>query len=259
MYRLYVDEHGTDDLKHVEEDHERYLSLTGLAMKISHARDELKPKFDWIKANVFDHDPDDPIIFHRRSIMQRKGCFGLLNDDSKRDLFDRSMLRAMSGTEYNVITAMIDKQAMLGQAHWRNKHPYHYLMEVLVEKYTQFLERKGSTGDIMPEARKGEKDKNLQQAFFEVRQNGTYFISASRIQTVIPSSNLKFRAKVDNIDGLQLCDLLAHPSHYYVRQRQGHAVNPGNFCVQVQQILTDHKYDRSNSGIIMGYGIKWLP
>jgi hypothetical protein len=43
MYRLYVDEVGTDDMTNLEDDNHRYLSLTGVAMEVSHARDWNSP------------------------------------------------------------------------------------------------------------------------------------------------------------------------------------------------------------------------
>ena len=48
MYRLYVDEVGGDDLTHVDKDKHRYLSLTGVAMTIDEARDNLGPRMDLI-------------------------------------------------------------------------------------------------------------------------------------------------------------------------------------------------------------------
>lgn len=258
MYRLYVDEVGTDDLTKIEADDDRYLSLTGVAMETTHARDALAPKMDWIKANVFDHDPDEPLIFHRRKIVQRKQAFGVLNNDAKRDLFDRAMMRVYSQSDYKVITAFIDKQAMLKQEKWRNKHPYHFLMEVLVEKYAQFLERKDAIGDIMPEGRKGPKDAKLQAVYEAVRKAGTFYVSKDRICSRIPSKHLKFRYKPDNIAGLQLSDLLAHPSHMIIRERLNHAVRIGDFCEKVKTLLMQEKYDRSSNGTIVGYGMKWL-
>lgn len=259
MYRLYVDEVGTDDIGHTDEDNHRFLSLTGVILKISDARDNLTPKFDWIKANIFDHDPDNPLIFHRSDIVKRKRAFGLLNDPNKRDLFNRSIQRAMITTPFVVITALLDKRGMLNQPHWQNQHPYHYLMEILVEKYTQFLERKDDVGDIMPEGRKGKKDKALQVAFEEVLENGTYYVSSSRIKKRIHSKILKIRYKPDNISGLQLCDLIAHPSHMTIRDWMHGDVSLGDFAVQVREILMHSKYDRSSLGQIKGYGYKWFP
>lgn len=259
MYRLYVDEVGTDDLTHLDKDDHRYLSLTGVAMKVVVARDDLTPKFDWIKCKVFDHDPDDPLIFHRSDIVKRKKAYGRLNNPDNAALFDRAIFRSMSTTEFSVITAVVDKKGMVNQPNWQNQHPYHYLMEILVEKYVQFLERQGATGDIMPEGRKGKKDDRLQEAFERVLDRGTYYVKKDRMQARISSPHLKVRYKRDNVAGLQLADLLAHPSHMHLRDRKGHDVSLGSFAAQVREMLLDAKYDRSNTGVISGYGTKWFP
>lgn len=228
-------------------------------MKITCARDELEPKFNWIKREIFNHDPDDPLIFHRSDIVKRKRAFGVLNDPHKSKRFDTAIYRAMSGTDYSVITAVVDKKGMVNQPNWKNQHPYHYLMEIMVEKYTQFLERKNSVGDIMPEGRKGKKDDLLQRSFEDVLQNGTYFISRERLSKRIHSKTLKVRYKPNNIAGLQLADLLAHPSLMHLRHIKGHDVSLGPFACIVRDLLVKAKYDRSNYGIISGYGTKWFP
>lgn len=260
MYRLYVDEVGTDDMANLDEENHRYLSLTGVAIDISHARDHLLPACDWIKAKILDQDPDEPIIFHRADIVKRKKAFGVLRDADKARLFDKAIMRLLSSTEYTVISALVDKKALASKEEWRKNHPYHFLMEILIEKYVQLLERRKSRGDIMPEGRKGKKDSALQNAFLGVCSEGTYYVGKSRIsERLTTTNNLKFRYKKDNIAGQQLCDLIAHPSHIYIRQRQGHDVNPGAFCQQVIKLLTSSKYDRSGTGKISGYGIKYFP
>jgi len=259
MYRLYVDEVGTDSLTHLEKDKHRFLSLTGVAMKVSHARDALEPNLNWIKSNVFEHDPDNPIVLHRKEILGLKGPYQILRNDDKKDLFNRAIIRLFASCDYHVITALIDKQWMVKQTHWAKSHPYHYLMEILVEKYVQFLERKRSIGDIMPESRQG-KDQLLQKAYDKVRAKGTDYVNHKRIAAWVRAKNLKFRKKRENIAGLQLCDLIAHPSHIYTRSLMGHQVSLGEFSQQVVDILEQEKYDRSpSSGKIKGYGIKHLP
>lgn len=259
MYRLYLDEVGTDGLTHLDQDKNRYLSLTGVAIEISHARDALTPTLNELKANIFDNDPDNPIVFHRKDIMGFKGPYQCLRDAPKQEAFDSGLLTLFERADYVVITALIDKEWMLKQRHWANRHPYHYLMEIMAEKYAQFLERRHSIGDIMPESRQS-KDDLLQQSFDDVRNRGTDFVSSERIRHALPGKNLKFRCKKDNISGLQLCDLIAHPSHMYVRSRMNHPVNLGAFALRVSDILVRNKYDRSPwNAKILGYGIKHLP
>lgn len=259
MFRLYVDEVGFDEPADLEDDKQRFLSLTGVAMRTTSARDDLTPKFDWIKTTVFDHDPDEPVIFHRKKIVARKGDFGCLRDPEKCALFDKAIIRAMKVCDYRVITVVIDMLEASKREKWREKHPYHYLMKILVEKYARFLERQESFGDIMPEGRKGPKDARLQEAFEEVRQEGVFYYSPEQIRYRIPGSKLKFRYKSDNIAGLQLADLLAHPSHMHIRKSEGHDVEPGTFALKVRDILVGSKYDRSHNGTIRGYGMKYLP
>lgn len=259
MYRLYIDEVGTDDLGDVNSDNGRYLSLSGIAMLVNDARDMLSPCFAEIKADIFKHDPDDPLIFHRKKIVKLTGPFHVLKRDECRMQFDKRILAAMTDCPYTVITALIDKKAMLAKHAWVNKEPYHYLMEVMVEKYAQFLERKNSIGDIMPEGRMGKNDERLQMSFLRVMASGTYYVSRDRLRKRIPSSNLKFRYKKDNIAGLQLADLIAHPSHIVIRERMQHNVKLGSFCEKVKSILNGSKYDRSSAGTTTGYGVKWLP
>ena len=114
-------------------------------------------------------------------------------------------------------------------------------MEVLVEKYAQFLERKDAIGDIMPEGRKGPKDARLQSVYETVRKDGTFYVNKDRICARIPSVHLKFRYKPDNIAGLQLCDLLAHPSHMIIRERLGHSVEIGAFSARIKTLLMQDK------------------
>lgn len=259
MYRLYVDEVGTDVMSDLSKIDNRFLSLTGVAMTINEARDSLTPKFDWIKAHIFDHDADDPVIFHRRKIVQRKGVYGVLNDDRKRALFDKALLRSMKVCDYKVITVVIDKMAALEKSKWKEKHPYHYLMQILTEKYARFLDRVNDFGDIMPEGRMGKKDALLQEAYEQVRLSGNYYYSPTQIRHRIPSDNLKIRYKRDNIAGLQLADLIAHPSHMALLDQQKQPVNLGKFAIAVNDVLVATKYDRSSSGRIDGYGRKILP
>lgn len=246
-------------MKRLNEDNFRYLSLTGVVMRVNHARDYLVPVFDRIKAEILDQDPDEPICFHRTDIRGFKGPFQPLRDEGRREEFDRRILQIMSDADYRVITVLIDKQWMTTQLHWDQTHPYHFLMEIMVEKYAQYLKRMNSTGDIMPEARGNNQDKELQRQFYRYRLMGTRYADFALTRAHIPGKNLKFRTKKDNVAGLQLCDLLAHPSHFTIRQNLRHEVNLGPFAERVSEILVRQKYDRSYSGDVRGYGFKALP
>jgi len=227
---------------------------------VSHARDHLVPAVHKLKADLFNDDPDSPVILHRKDIMGGKGPFQRIRQDADfRAAFDDRICQIFEGTEYQVITALIDKQWMVNQTHWERKHPYHYLLEILVEKFVQYLEnRAGEIGEIMPESRQ-DKDKMLQAQYDRIRKDRTDYVSANRIASALLGPKLELTRKPDNAAGLQLCDLLAHPSHVYVRQQMGHDVNLGPFASKVCEHLVACKHDRSGWGTIRGYGYKHLP
>jgi len=256
---MYLDEHGVDRMTRLDLEKYRYLSLTGVVMEVEHARDYLVPAFNRIKAEVFNEDPDTPICFHRSDIRHSKGPFECLKDPETRLSFDKKLLSVLNKAEYTVVTVLVDKQELIEKHHWERTHPYHVLMELMVEKYAQLLKRKLSIGDIMPEARSRKQDQALQSEFAHFKGHGTRFASRALIAERIPSSKLKFRTKKDNVAGLQLCDLLAHPSHYAIRKRMGHNVLDAPFFLKVLQILVKRKYDRSAYGKIWGYGAKHIP
>lgn len=259
MYRLYLDEVGSDSATRLHEDKHRYLSLTGVAMRIDHARDYLTPALNRIKADILNADPDMPICFHRVDIVNARGPFEPLRSKDVRENFNDRILEIISDCEYRVFTVVIDKLIAETKTHWKNSHPYHFIMEIMIERYTLFLERMINIGDLMPEARGNKQDQALTAEFIRCRANGTRFVSREKIQQFIPSRNLKFRTKKDNISGLQLCDLIAHPSHYCIRHNKKHSVHLGPFGEKVAAILVNQKYDRSLAGGVWGYGAKFVP
>ena len=156
---------------------------------------------------------------------------------------------------------MIDKRAMQRKESWRIKHPYHYAMSVLVEKYALFLGLRGGHGDIMPESRGKKKDDALQAAFDNVRQAGTYYVARGVVQERLPAKTLKFRSKADNVTGLQICDSLAKPSQDYVLLRRKEIEKTSPFSRSIQGLLEGEKFysNPAPPRRIWGYGVKFLP
>lgn len=75
MFRLYLDEVGSDDLGAVDRDEHRYLSLTGVISRLNEVRDVMSPALIRLKARCFDFDPDERFCLHRYDIMHKRGFF----------------------------------------------------------------------------------------------------------------------------------------------------------------------------------------
>jgi len=117
---------------------------------------------------------------------------------------------------YTVLTVCLDKKHHRDTyAVWRYD-PYHYCLAILLERYRFFLQRNNSVGDVMAESRGGKEDMRLKRSFHKLWENGTDYVHPEDFQKTLTSRELKVKPKSANIAGLQLADLIAHPSRLEV-------------------------------------------
>ena len=136
----------------------------------------------------------------------------VLKDEKVKLLFDKELIDFLNKWEYIVITVCLDKKAHKDTYQVWRYDPYHYCLALLLERYTFFLEQKQKQGDVMAESRGGKEDKRLKASFQKLWNEGTQFIPPERFHEVFTSKQLKVKPKSNNISGLQLADLIAHPS-----------------------------------------------
>lgn len=254
-YRIYIDEVGNPDLESSNNPNHRFLSLTGVIMELDYVRTVVHPKMENLKMVHFESHPDDPIILHRKDIMNANRPFHSLRDPLRRAAFDRQVLYLMRSWDYTVISVCIDKKKHKETYRVWQYEPYHYCLAVLLERFIFFLERVNSQGDVMVESRGGKEDKRLKNSYAGLFKNGTAFIPPRRFRAVLTSKQLKVKPKQGNVSGLQLADLLAHPSRNEILHEQGLLKrNIAPFAKSVIEILQE-KYDRQEERV---YGKKFL-
>jgi hypothetical protein len=73
----------------------------------------------------------------------------------------------------------------------------------------------------MAESRGGNEDKRLKGAFLRLWEQGTDYVGPEQFQGAFTSKQLKVKTKANNIAGLQLADLLAHPSRNEILNEHG--------------------------------------
>lgn len=261
LCRLYVDEVGNNDLKNATtNENVRFLSLTGITT-FRHFHDEnIQPVIDNLKAEYFGHTQDNPVILHRREMVDRVEPFEILNDDGVRAVFDERLLTLMDQLPYLVTTVTIDKKEHQERYQVWQYDPYHYCMCCLVERYVLWLNRHGWTGDVVAESRFKKVDKKLKASFMRTWHEGTDNIGPEIVQKRLTSRDLKLFEKDENCAGLQLCDLLAHPSYRAMRRLRDKEPIPDDFGGKVHQILEGKKLSRHpKTKVIDGWGRKWLP
>lgn len=254
-FRCYIDESGNSDLESSDDQNHRFLSLTGVIIddsRIIHIHDELES----LKRRFFTSSPDDPVVLHRREIIDAKHAFRTLREERIRSEFDNNLVELLSSWEYIVISVCLDKKAHKEQYNVWRYDPYHYCLALLLERFVFFLERKNSKGDVMAESRGGKEDRRLKKSFSDLIESGTNFIDSSRFSSRFTSKEIKMKTKANNITGLQIADLLAHPSRMEILLDGGLvAKRIAPFEKRLIQVL-GQKYDQVNGRI---FGKKLLP
>jgi hypothetical protein len=257
--RLFIDEVGNDDTVTVSE---RYLSLTGITTKIRAHELVIQPEIERLKSRIFGHNPPQwSVILHRKEIVRKeRPFFDCLRDPKINEDWENSLLTLIRDLPYIANTVAIDKQEHAQKYVVWQFNPYHYCMRALVERYVLWLNRHGLTGDVVVEARFKKQDKKLKRSFNYIYDHGTEHIPAAIIQKRLTSREIKFETKEANVGGLQLVEMIGHPSFLAMRSQFTGIPMTARFGLKVVDILLKHRYSRHpQKGIIEGWGQKRLP
>jgi len=243
-YRIYIDEVGNPDLESSDNPNHRFLSLTGAILELGHVERSVHPQMETIKAKFFHSHPDDPVIFHRKEMVNYRPPFEALKNDDFRRRFDEELLALLAAWEYTVITVCLDKKKHKETYTTWRYDPYHYCLAVLLERFAFFLGRQKAYGDVMAESRGGKEDMRLKKSFARLWEQGTQYVEPEQFHDRFTSRQLKVKTKTNNIAGLQLCDLVAHSSRHEILW-ESHLIArpPAAFAEKVIRILRE-KYDQ---------------
>ena len=243
-----------------EDPNVRYLALTGVLTSRAAHDLQIEPAIKRLKSIFPSPSPAFPIILHRREVMRREGPFAILRDDGMRAAFDNQLADVITNAPYLVITVQIDKRQHLEMYNVWRFDPYHYCLRCLIERFVLELHSRGLRGDVVIEPRFKKADKKVKASFERIYNEGTEHVPANTIQAHLSSRDIMFEPKKANVAGLQLADMLAHPSARYMRFERDGVPHPDDFGTRVAKILVDRKYRRNPfSGNIAGWGTKWLP
>lgn len=258
-YRMYIDEVGNPDLGSSDDPNHRYLSLCGVIMNLDYVDKFFFPRFETLKTSFFGTHPDEKVVLHRKELMNKREPFDALRKPDTEKKFNVQLLQLFAESEYFVVSVIIDKLAHREQYQVWHADPYHYCLQVIVERFVLWLRRHNVRGDVMAESRGGKEDLRLKDSFNKVYREGSDFVPASEFTERLTSCQLKVRNKQIGIAGLQLADLLAYPAFKSGLLYHQSKPLPNDFTGKIATILEKDKFVRSPDGTIEGWGRKWLP
>jgi hypothetical protein len=260
MYRMFIDEVGHASLRACTEATGRYLHLCAIVFRLDVHDGKATSWVERLKKKHFTPlQSGKPIILHRKELVNGEWPFGALRDPIKRERFNQNLVTTLTDLDYMILTATIDKLEHLRSYQRWHHHPYHYCAQVILERYVMWLNQNGARGDIFAESRGRRDDFELKKAVRRLYYRGTDVVSREAFQRALLSEDIKLFRKGANIAGLQLADLIAHPTFKWMMARKAKQAQPDTFGAKVARIMEENKYRRSPKGAIDGWGCKWLP
>ncbi len=255
QYRLYIDETGDHTLPGAEvtEFGKRYFALAGMMLCATSYR-PFQRGLEQLKHNVFNTDPDVPLILHRQDILRRRGPYAVLDDPAKKQEFDDGLLGLLEGTEFKIIAVVVDKVSHGGKTYRRLTHPYHYALNAMLERYCGLLRHIGAEGDVLGEVRGAQEDDTLRAEYERIYRRGTNFMPAAVAKETLTSKKLKLKPKTANVAGLQLADLLAYDLAREVVHAYGLYRAPKGFAARLLANVTPKYNCHLYTGRVNGYG-----
>jgi len=257
-YRLYIDESGDHTYNLLDQVSHRYLALMGVWFRQADDYVQFADGLEAFKREIFGPRPDRPVVLHRSDIINRRGPFGRLCNPDVQRRFDEGLLKLVREARYKMVVVVIDKKAHL-EMYVSPFHPYHFCLAAMLDRYSGWLNYKNSVGDVMAESRGKEEDLQLKGAYRHVYENGTLMFSRNHHQRALTSGKIKIRPKRENIAGLQLADILAHPMKQAMLAEKKIVNVPSQsfgarLCLAAKPKLNFNEL----RGQARGYGLVWL-
>ncbi|MCX7021960.1 MAG: DUF3800 domain-containing protein [bacterium] len=260
-YRLYVDESGDHviyDRSTLSQEGHRFLALGGVQFEYGEGYNEFAGALETLKRKHLPYHADEPIILHRRDIIDKRGPFTVLQDEEMCKLFDEDLLKLLTDVPYELYVVVIDKLKHINENPnpW---HPYHMALTYLMQRFSFHLTEIGGVGDILAESRGGNEDKMLKNAYEHTYHHGDVRNTSLLYHRTLTSKEIKLKPKNKNIAGLQLIDMLvANAKRWVLRKYDLTVMEISTFESRLVPII-ESKFRSDQSGNIEGCGFVLYP
>lgn len=242
MKVMYLDESGNHDLTRIKSDYPVFV-LGGVIVDRTYAREVIEPAVRRLKLEFFGRED---IVLHTADLIRKKNDFACLQDDELRGRFLTALTAMMEELEYEVVACAIRTDQHVAKYGRNAADPYHYSLDVLVERFVLDIGPVVNGGIIFAEKRRPDLDQELEQAWQRLRARGTSYASRQQIDERIIDLSLK--DKKLNIAGMQLADLVVSPIGRAIIGKKTHA----------DWRVVESKF-RRRGDVYHGYGLVVLP
>jgi hypothetical protein len=207
----FFDECGDHSLSKIDADFPLFVLSTVIVERAAYV-ERIVPAITAFKLKYWPHEG---INLHSREIRKAIGPFAFLQVPDVRAAFYGDITMLMRDLPYALFITAIRKRPYLARYGGQARNPYDVALNYSFERILHFLEQSGETRlPVIAEARGAQEDASLEAAFYRLMTQGTWYNAAERFRRL--QCPISFRRKQDNIAGIQIADLCAHPSARHV-------------------------------------------
>lgn len=210
-YIAFFDECGDHTLDLIDRDFPLFLLATVVIRRLDYANLVI-PAVARLKLKYWIHEG---VNLHSRDIRKAKGPFGFLQVPALRHSFMNELSELMQTLPYTLFVSAVRKDQHRERYGKHAVNPYDLALKFTLERLIHFIESQSLMElPFVAEARGKKEDETLERCFYRMMSEGTGYIAEERFKSL--KCPLVFRNKFDNIVGIQLADLCAHPCARHV-------------------------------------------
>jgi hypothetical protein len=206
-YIAFFDECGDHSLEQIDRDFPLFVLSTVIVERTVY-HEQIIPAMGRLKMRFWNHEG---VNLHSREIRKALGDFPFMQVPQKRALVLSALSGLMKELPITLFITAVHKQEHKQRYGMAATNPYDLALTYTFERVLHFLDGEKEVHlPVTAEARGKNEDNELEAAFYRLMTQGTRFIPAERFQRL--KCPITFRRKTDNIAGLQIADLCAHPA-----------------------------------------------
>lgn len=237
-----------------------FFCVAGFIVKKEDYESILTPELNSLKSNIWKNEKNPTnLVLHEKEVREAanrsqqlkkiKGHFRLFRQKkAQKDLYN-GMADIAKNANCTVIGAVVEKD-LLNQYFDTSSRTDEYLMsmQIILENFCQFLQKRGATGCVFVESR-GEQDSIVRMHYNHVKAMGTMFVNPQTMQLLL--KEIEFPEKNSNNPGLQVADFVPNPL-------ARNAAKKGQYKPNIYQTLRVLRYD-GGVGKQTRFGVKLIP
>ena len=203
----FFDECGDHSMEKIDADFPLFVLSTVIVERSAYVK-VVVPELTRLKLRFWPHEG---VNLHSREIRKAHGDFAFMQVPAQRQAMLTALSELMATLPFTLFITAIRKAKHKERYGQDAVNPYDVALTYTFERVLHFLEGEGETNlPVTAEARGKNEDNELAAAFLRIMTEGTRYNSAERFRTL--NCPLTFRRKSDNIAGMQIADLCAHPA-----------------------------------------------